>query len=83
LRKNKTDAYYSCPSRKYHGKGVCVPNPVSIGGATLNSQIFELLQKQTAIFAEQREYQAKIAVSESTNTELLQTKQELGRVSGF
>jgi DNA invertase Pin-like site-specific DNA recombinase len=55
LRKNKTDAYYSCTGRKAHGKDVCVPTPVSIGGATLNSQILELLQKQTAIFAEQRE----------------------------
>jgi DNA invertase Pin-like site-specific DNA recombinase len=81
--KNKTDSYYSCPSRKYHGNGVCVPNVVSIGGATLNSQILELLRKQAAVFADTREREIVIAADKGAQDELTRTKQELDRTGGF
>ncbi|GHU90540.1 resolvase [Clostridia bacterium] len=82
MRKNKTDAYYFCPSRKYHGKSVCVPVPVSIGGATLNAQILELLRKQATVFAERRDITVKENAT-ANSAELTRTKQELDRTSGF
>ncbi|MDR0223266.1 MAG: recombinase family protein, partial [Oscillospiraceae bacterium] len=80
-RKNKPDAYYSCASRKYHGKDACVP--VSIGGGVLKTQILELLGKQAAVFADMRERQTAADVNDDLKAELAQTRQELSRTSGF
>jgi hypothetical protein len=78
-RSNRPSSTYFCPSRKTHGKDACVP--VSINGEELKAQVFEILRKQAAAFADNKK-QTSVAPT-ADNPELRGVQSEMSRVSGF
>ena len=82
-KRKSGNEYYYCTSNKNHGKGACLPIPVSINGAVLKEKALEVLRKQAVVFADMRGRQTSTVANDETQAELARTKQELDRSSGF
>ena len=80
-RNTKNSTTFMCNSRSSYGKKACVP--VSINENALKAELLEMLRKKASVFADKRAHQPSIPANDNTQAALTQTRQELGRVSGF
>jgi hypothetical protein len=81
-RRRKDNAYYSCVTRKIHGRNECYQ--VSINGIDLKTQVLEVLRKQVAVLAEQNgDNAAPKTPMPIGSDEIAQVRNELARASGF